>query len=443
MGLSQLAHRPNLGDAHAPKDDPMSKSTLTLTATTVLVGACLVAPEFAAAQSGQISLLQAVGNRERPLMLAASDRGIVLVGADNAVFRAFHHTQSSAAEQPALWIRDIDNDREPEYVGSGNPSFIIDTNGDPMWGVLTGCDEFFVGNYMDDRNEEIVCRRGREFKVWSFDGQPYFEWSGSGFNITQCWTDDYDGDNMMEVGCALSNGRGLRFDLDFQEPEPLESPPEPTTQDGVDRGPSQGRAAGDNIPLTRNRNATVQLAGGSIVLSIEGAQVAAVPIPDSAIYSAAAADLDGDGTSTIYVGGVDRIYVLSEAGELVATLPANPARMTRDARAAVRSATAVNLEDTERDNIRAVVEGNLDGIRQCYAERMGRDQFTRVGQVLYELTVDSRGRVSETTRRHSSLNNRDLESCLDRQFRNLTFSPAAGGTGLVSVTLGFDFVDVP
>ena len=77
-------------------------------------------------------------------------------------------------------------------MGAGSPSFIIETNGDPLWGVLDGCNQYFVGDFIDDRTWEIFCRGSRTMRVWSWDGQEYFSWSGSGYSIGDCYADDFD-----------------------------------------------------------------------------------------------------------------------------------------------------------------------------------------------------------------------------------------------------------
>ena len=83
----------------------------------------------ALAADGHVTYLEAAGPGDRPMVLAGSDRGVVFVGADNEMFRAFHHSQSASdgVEQPYLWVEDIDADGRSEYVGAGSPSFVSTT----------------------------------------------------------------------------------------------------------------------------------------------------------------------------------------------------------------------------------------------------------------------------------------------------------------------------
>ncbi len=404
--------------------------------------ALLLTAAPALADDGHITFLTEFGTGDRPMVLAASDRGIALIGPGGQLFRTFRHDQVArdGTEQPFLWVDDIDNDRADEIVGAGSPSFVIEANGDPVWG-MRDCTQFFLGDFIDSSNQEVFCRRASEMEVRSNDGQEYFRWSGRGYTIGDCYADDYDGDGQLEVNCALGGDSLLSFDLEFAEPEEVDQPVAPATQRGVDRSRSQAAASGTALRVGA-RSITLGYAGGSILVSADGAQIAAVPVSSPAIYSAAAADLDRDGTPEIYVGGVDAVYVLGADGALLHTVAANPDTTRRDARVSIRSATANGLENSDRDAIRAVVDGSMDRLTSCYSNRMGADQFTRVGEMLWELTVGSSGSVSDTNKRHSSLRNSELDSCVGGVLEDLRFSPATDGSGIVNVTLEFDFVDV-
>lgn len=429
----------------------MSNTNRTLSRGAALALATSLFSPLAFAADGHVTYLEEVGSGDRPMVIAGSDRGVVFIGAENTVFRAFHHRQQApeGVAQPYLWVQDVDGDNRAEYVGAGVPSFVIDDNGDPMWGVLEGCDQYFLGDFIDDRNEEILCIRGTTVQVWSYDGQEYFNWTGSGYSVSGCFGDDFDDDRKQEVACNLTNGNHLFFDIEdwFNDPNydpPREGvAPDALNEGGVDRSAVAAAASGEQPLRVDGREVTLGFAGGAVQLtSGEGAPVT-VQVGGTGIYSAIAADLDGNGVSEIYVGGDDAVHVLRADGTLVATVPANPDSMTRDARVTVRSATANGLEDSDRDNVRAIVEGEVDTLVSCYSRRMGADQFTRVGTMLWELTVDDGGRVDDATKRHSSLRNQSLESCVQDALEDLRFSGATDGSGSVSVNLEFDFVDVP
>ena len=408
-----------------------------------LVGGALLAPNAFAAD-GHVTYVADVSTYDRPLVMAASDRGIVFVGPGGELFRGFHHNQTApdGVDQTFLWVEDIDRDDEVEFIGAGSPSFVVDSNADPMWGIGSGCMQFFVGDFIDDRNVEVLCRNERSVEVYSFDGQLYFEWSGGGWNIGTCHADDYDDDNQLEMYCELTSGNHLQFDFEYAEPEEQEGPYDPTNSPGVDRSQAQAAARGERELRMGSQSVTVTYSGG-IVLSAGGTQIASVSVPTSNIYSATTADLDGNGTPELYVGGDDAVFVISNTGELIATVPANPSSFSREARVELRSATANGLENSDREAVAGVIEGEMDRLTRCYSDRMGSDQFTRVGTMLYELSVSDSGRVSNSQKRHSGLRNSSIESCVEGVLEGLTFSPASGGAGVVNVTLNFDFVDTP
>ncbi len=397
----------------------------------------------AAAADGNVYYLAEVGTSDRPLVVAVSDRGLVFIGADNQVFRGFHHEQQSAENgQSPMWIEDIDSDNRLEFVGAGEPSFVVDDNGDPKWGVLRGCDNFFLGDFLDDRTPEVFCRRGASVEVWSHDGQSYFEWSGRGFRIEECYMDDFDGDNKQEVACTGSRDSHLMFDLAFTEPEERDGAFEiPASGTGV--RPSDGLTQVDgSTPVSTGAGTfTVTAGSDSVTVSAGGTPVATAPVRGAT--SATVADLDGDGTAEIYIGASDRVYVVSAGtGEVVATIDANPNNLRRQARTAVDSISSNGLSDNEEQSLRAAVEDAMDDVQSCYERSMGTDQFTRVGRMMWELRIGSGGRVSNTQKIHSSIRNRDLESCVEDALEDARFASPTDDSGSVTATIGFDFVDV-
>ncbi|MFT6400526.1 MAG: hypothetical protein ACJAYU_005304 [Bradymonadia bacterium] len=413
------------------------------------LAAALILPATASAADGHVTYLEEVGTPERPMVIAGSDRGVVFIGAEHSLFRAYHHEQTAhdATTQPFLWVQDIDSDGRSEYIGAGVPSFVVDDNADPMWGVLDGCDSYYVGDFIEDSAAELLCIRGSSVRVWSYDGQEYFNWEGSGYSISECFGDDFDGDRKMEVACNLTNGNHLFFDIEDWFNDPTYEPPrdgvapDALTTGGVDRTAMAGLAAGERELSVGGSSVTLGFGGGAVQLTVDGAPGGTVQVGGTGIYSAAAADLDGDGTYEIYVGGDDAVHIIRLDGTLVASVPANPNATSRDARVTVRSATANGLEDSDRDVVRASIEEEIAPFVSCYSRRMGADQFTRVGSMLYELTVDDDGDVTSASKRHSGIRNDRLESCIEGALEDLEFSPATDGTGSVSVTLDFDFVD--
>lgn len=300
------------------------------------------APAMAA--NGRVFHLAQVGTSDRPLVVAASDRGIVFIGADNKVFRAFHHDRRARAGSPQswFWIDDIDGDKRDEFVGAGAPSFVVDDNADPMWGISGGCDQFFVGDFTDSNSTiEMFCRQGNKMQVWSFDGTKVFEWAGSGYSFGACYADDYDSDRKMEVQCDFSNKKKHMFfdpdaeaDSKFVERDGEAS--ESEMKQGVDEAGQAGRVNGTEPIEALGGDLTVRQADGAVVIERNAAMVGTINLP-GAIYSAVAADLNGDGKSELYLGGSDNVFVVDSEGKLISTIAANPDRARREARVTILS----------------------------------------------------------------------------------------------------------
>ena len=402
----------------------------------------------AAATNGRVFHLAQVGTEDRPMVVAATDRGIVFIGADNKVFRAFHHDRRARAgsAQSWFWIDDIDGDKRDEFVGAGAPSFVVDDNADPMWGITGGCDQFFVGDFTDSNSTvEMFCRQGNKMQVWSFDGTKVFEWAGTGYSFGACYADDYDSDRKMEVQCDFSNKKKHMFfdpdaDADNKFVEREGEASESEMKQGVDEAGQAGRVSGAEPIEALGGDLTVRQADGAVVIERNAAMVGSINLP-GAIYSAVAADLNGDGKSELYLGGTDQVFVVDAEGKLTATIAANPDRARREARVTVKSATANGLTVSDRDQVKAAIEKNAAPIQKCYSDNMGRDQFTRVGDMLFEVTVNKQGKAVEAVKRHSSLANRDLETCVGNAIKKMAFSPSTGEKGSVNLRLEFYFVD--
>ena len=398
------------------------------------------------AADGHIYHMQEVGASDRPLVVAASDRGLVFIGAEHSVYRVFHHEQDapSGIDQTFLWIENVDSDSGLEFVGAGSPSFVIDDNGDPLWGITEGCHQFFLGNFIDDRRPEVFCRQTRTVLVRSYDGQEYYQWSGRGYNITTCYQNDYDSDGVQEVACDLTSGNHLFFDLDYDEPLERDGSAErPQSASGIDPADGLRIANGEQTLQWGSRQVTLSFNGGGLTISASGSPVASLQIGGNGIYSATTADLNRDGAEELYVGGEDQVFIIGQDGALIATLAANPNNFNRDAQVEIRSATANGLEESDRDVVRAQVEAGISNVTECYQESMGDDPFTRVGTMLWHLTVNGSGRVTDSVRRHSDLRNTDLSSCVENALEDIEFSDATSSSGTVDITLRFNFIDTP
>lgn len=416
----------------------------------LLIVSSLAASTSLAAPTGAIVQLLFQDTGERSIVYAVSDRGVVVIGEDLGPFRAFRSEaiSQSDAPRPFVWFEDIDGDRPLELVFGGDPSFALDEGADPYFGILDGCEDFSMGNLFEDQNAEIFCRRRSIITIWNYDGQFIWEYSLTGGRIGACTGSDVDGDEQLEFACEMGSD-WILVDLGNDSPvqdvmaDPVEFPP----GDPFEQFAAEAEAAltgGRTFDLDGDHSADETLLWNGTALTLldaSGATMGSAEIPESELYSVEVGDINSDGSPEVFVGGVDRIYIVSQTGELLAEVEGNPNRLEREPRVSINSASSNGLEDSSSETTRAAVEDGLGAVERCYTREMGSDQFIRVGSIFYELQVNDSGHVSSSQRIHSSVNNEDLDSCVEGALEDLRFSPATASSGTVSVRLSFDFVD--
>ena len=419
----------------------------------LLIAAAIIAVPVltSAAPNGAVVVLEFQDTGERKVVMGGSNLGIVFLGEDLGSFRAFRSEAISQDDggRPFIWVQDIDGDRQNEFIFAGNPSFVLDQGGDPLFGMLEGCNDFFVGDILDDNNYEVFCRSRNSMSAWFYDGQFLWEYSVTGRRLGACSADDVDQDEKLEFACSTSDGLWLLVDLGNEETvqEVPDNPTESTLRDPYPAWEAEAQAifSGEttfDIDGDGDRDDKLMWAGDTLtLLDGSGAILGATTISESELYSAAVGDLNGDGTPEVFVGGVGKIHVVSATGELLGSVEARPRSLERDARVTVQAANANGLEDSSEETTRSAVDAGMSAVTRCYSRRMGSDQFVRVGAMFYELRVDGRGHVSNSNRIHSSVRNTELESCVEDALEDLRFSAATGDSGTVTVRLAFDFVD--
>ncbi|MBN1947238.1 MAG: AgmX/PglI C-terminal domain-containing protein [Bradymonadales bacterium] len=411
---------------------------------------CSAFPAWADPQGAIISLhFQDTG--ERRLVMAASRRGMVFFGQDLQPFRAFRSEALDLGGRRStfVWVQDVDGDPHVEYVFAGDPSFVLDQGADPYFGIIGGCNDFFLGDALDDRKPEVFCRRQNALTVFTYDGQFLWEYSVTGMRLGECYAEDLDSDRQLEFACSTNAAPWVVIDIANEEsvvevdsnPASTFSPP-----DHISGWVEEARTALlGQTPLDLDGDGqaqeTLRFEEGTLTLfDREGSPTGSAQIP-GALYSLLVADLTGDGTPEIFLGGEDVVHVLHPDGQVLAELRTNPASMRRQGRVSIASVAANGLEDNSPDAARAVVEGAMSRLTSCYEREMGSNPFVRVGSMFHELSINSSGRVSGAQRIYSSVNNTNLESCVERLFEDLRFSGASQNNATVSLRLSFDFTD--
>lgn len=410
----------------------------------VLFLALCCAPLTASAESG-VYHLERVGTREAPLLVAATAHGVVFISPDHEVYRGFRHerTARTGVDQPWLWVTDVDNDRNNEIIGAGRPSFVIDHDAQPLWGLTVGCEQFWVGRFTRDPRQELFCRRGDNIELYAIDGTRIFVWEGRGFRAGSCYIDDFNSNGMLNVACQLPGDNHLFFDFTGEPDERTGPAPDTMARSGsVDPSTNQAIITGERPVRVGRTPHTLRFEDGTLRWSTSDGASGSVALPTPSIHSAAGANL-GSG-DRLYIGGTSEVFVVDVASsELVATIPADPRQLTREPQVRVRTATGNRLVDATRETIGGIIGEALPDITRCYADRMGQNQYTRTGELIFQLTIDGQGRVSQARRQHTTLRNAELESCIEQVLRRQSFPEASEGEGIVMTAFEFDFVDRP
>jgi len=101
----------------------------------------------------------------------------------------------------------------------------------------------------------------------------------------------------------------------------------------------------------------------------------------------------------------------------------------------VRQAKATVLGSLDRDTIRRVVRGHLHEVRYCYNQGLARDAGLK-GRVLIKFIIDSKGKVSSSTVKSSTVSDKNVGNCAAKAIKRWVFPKPKGG-GLVIVSQPF------
>jgi hypothetical protein len=76
------------------------------------------------------------------------------------------------------------------------------------------------------------------------------------------------------------------------------------------------------------------------------------------------------------------------------------------------------------DAIQRVIKDNAKGFRQCFQRELNRDpKVARGGKVVLAIDLDKTGTVKSVRVETTTLNNSNIESCLQREMLKLKFPP--------------------
>jgi len=389
-------------------------------------------------------------------VLVTNDSGVMFVGADRKVERAYTWDRAGGEHKQDLFLADLDKNGGYEVVGGGDPSFALKTNGDPFWTIEDGCAEIIVANFAADEKLDVMCNRGSAVHIYTYDKQKV--WSlDPGIPIDHCRAGDVNGDLMMDLECVFE-GRDdwIRIDADgtiLAESSTEQEIPE----DGVDleeaqpvskpvwNGEREYDLNGDGAA-----EESITADGNSLVIQSRSKKSAVARVElDGAIQSALVKNIDREGNSEIVVLTDSEIAVLSAGGEVLGTFPADTRDYSREPVAAFESVYARKFSDKKKAT-KAVRNARGD-FAACYADQVRAKFPTGTGQIILKGYVGSGGEVKNIEMMHSAINDSEIESCAQEVLRGLDFPGLEKGgeegdgakEATVNVVINYTFADRP
>lgn len=420
-------------------------------AVVVCVGLGLGAERAEAA--GEVMELHLVADGSGGKMLVAvSDEGVTLIRPKELKpFRAWKSKRKAmrGATQDWFVLRDVDSNGSVDLVVNGSPAFIVSGGGAPISALPRGCDQVYVGDFVADKSQEVVCRKGNSIRATTHDGQFAWEYKISGLKLGVCHFGDANGDLKDDVECEIK-GKGAWLRLNGPTGEELGRGFDSETLGPVDDdNPGYAEEVANilqgNAMFDFNGDGTAEesllMDGEAVVMRSKAKKVAMGRHDVGKITAALVDDIDGDGDLEAVLGGQGKVFVLDHTGKLAATITTSPGKLRRESAVELTGLNANALADTSEATIRKVVDGATKKLAGCYSANVKRDPYTKVGRTMWRLVVNDKGAVTKAERFHSDLNDKKVESCLSGALKRMKFPKATGPGASVTLTLMMGFVD--
>lgn len=336
-------------------------------------------------------------SKEAPVMVHDGS-GIVFLGKDAAVYRAFSWKAAKGAETFDLLVTDMNKQGGPEIIGAGKPTFVLNQNADPVWFLDKGCDQVLVTDIAADPTLDLLCLAGNEMSVYTHDGQ--LIWRAK---VTQrldsCKAADINGDLKAEIECKIKGSKKLtRFD------------------GATGQVLAAGTDASEVEETVYNRFAAVEGTEEGVLLK---------------------KDLTGDGTEETVTVSKKEITVSTAEGAKKFNVDAKKYKRTPVAE--IKNVMANGFESAEVGQ-NAVRDLN-DKLAACYSSQVRKNQFAGQGEVLMEVKVDGKGKVSNANLLHSGLADASVSKCAVDVLKKGKYPAATGESANINVRLFFTFVD--
>ena len=391
------------------------------------------------------------GERGRKIV-AVSDAGVTLIDPKGLKpYRAWSSSRKRIRGEDQDWFitRDVDRNGVVDLVSLGSPAFIVTADGDPVYSVPKGCSKVILGDFGANRTMDLMCRKGNSFVATTWDGQKLGEYKIAGLRLGVCRYGDVNGDLKDDLECEVQGkGQFLRVDIsggneigrEFESAALDDASEDPDDYGARVEDYLQGRETFD-LDGDGTDEESLLMDGGAIVVRSRSKKVALGRYDTGAISAVLVEDIDDDGKLEIVLGGKGKVFVIDHQGKMAAEITADPKRLKRDSDVEIDGVNANALEDSSPEAVRAVVDKSVGKLASCYSSNVRRDPFTRVGRMIWNLTITDKGAVKKAEKLHSELNDAKVEKCVAGALKRLKFSKATGPGASVTLTLQMGFVD--
>lgn len=417
-----------------------------------IVGATLITQHSTANAAGDpITELHVVSSPTGKLIVAVSNNGVVLIDPKaKTSFRAWKSRPNAMRgyAQDYFALQDVDRNGTLDVVVSGKPSFIISGDGSPITAIARGCGQFHLGDFDADKSPDIMCRDGNTLKLLTYDGQKLYEYRIQGLKLGTCNFGDTNGDLKEDTECEIKGkGTYVRIAGDGNElgrafegaalsgPED-DNPGYAAKMRDLLTGKERFDLNGDGV-----NEEWLQLDGKAVVLRSGSKPKALGRFELGTPTSVLVEDVDGDNKVDIVLGGNGKVTFINAEGKKVGEVVADPKKLKRKTDVRVEAINANGLTDSSEAAARSAVEKRIAKLNACYDSNVRRDPYTRVGRMIWALSVSKKGTVSKVERLHSALDDKRVESCISRALKGFKFPTANTADASVTVTLTMGFVD--
>ena len=294
-----------------------------------------------------------------------------------------------------------------------------------------------------DEKKEILCSDKRSLKVITHDNQQAWEMS-LGRSFSDCALGDTNGDLKADIECKVGkkiariDGNGTLITAEGDDSLINSEPYEAFAAVG-----EEVTTAKQTFDFDKNGTADEYIVFEDTLLVVKSKsnpKPLSMFDPKGKVTALLVKDLDADGTLEIVALTDKAVFVLSPDGKRQERFDLSAKRYKRSPVADLQSVYANGFEDN--DAAREVITGMSGALAKCYAKQVKKSAFAGSGQLLLELKVDEKGKVTKANTMHSEIADDGVVSCAKKTLQKAKL-PKVGEAkaATINVTMTFTFRD--